>query len=53
MITPNGPEGTSMTVESGQQGGCQCGAIRYRLLRAPAALRAQWRDAGAGGARSG
>ena len=23
-----------MTVESGQQGGCQCGAIRYRLLRA-------------------
>ena len=27
-----------MPVTSGQEGGCQCGAIRYRLLRAPAAL---------------
>ena len=27
-----------MPVEAGQQGGCQCGAIRYRLLRAPLAL---------------
>ena len=27
-----------MPVASGQEGGCQCGAIRYRLLRAPAAL---------------
>ena len=27
-----------MSVASGQEGGCQCGAIRYRLLRAPAAL---------------
>ena len=27
-----------MSVTSGQEGGCQCGAIRYRLLRAPAAL---------------
>ena len=27
-----------MTVTAGQEGGCQCGAIRYRLLRAPVAL---------------
>ena len=27
-----------MSVASGQEGGCQCGAIRYRLLRAPVAL---------------
>ena len=27
-----------MSVVSGQEGGCQCGAIRYRLLRAPVAL---------------
>ena len=27
-----------MSVTSGQEGGCQCGAIRYRLLAAPAAL---------------
>ena len=27
-----------MPATSGQEGGCQCGAIRYRLLRAPAAL---------------
>ena len=27
-----------MSVASGQEGGCQCGAIRYQLLRAPAAL---------------
>ena len=27
-----------MAVASGQEGGCQCGAIRYRLLRAPVAL---------------
>ena len=27
-----------MPVTSGQEGGCQCGAIRYRLLRDPAAL---------------
>ena len=27
-----------MSAESGRQGGCQCGAIRYRLLRAPVAL---------------
>ena len=25
-------------IEPGQEGGCQCGAIRYRLLRAPVAL---------------
>ena len=29
---------TTMTVSSGQEGGCQCGAVRYRLLRAPVAL---------------
>ena len=27
-----------MTVSPGQEGGCQCGAIRYRMLRAPVAL---------------
>ena len=27
-----------MPVASGQEGGCQCGAIRYTLLRAPVAL---------------
>ena len=27
-----------MTISSGQAGGCQCGAIRYRLLKAPVAL---------------
>ena len=27
-----------MSVAAGQEGGCQCGAIRYRLLRAPVAL---------------
>ena len=27
-----------MSVSPGQEGGCQCGAIRYRLLRAPIAL---------------
>ncbi len=27
-----------MSVARGQEGGCQCGAIRYRLLRAPVAL---------------
>ena len=27
-----------MTVSPGQEGGCQCGAVRYRLLRAPVAL---------------
>ena len=27
-----------MLIEPGQEGGCQCGAIRYRLLRAPVAL---------------
>ena len=27
-----------MSVSPGQEGGCQCGAIRYRLLRAPVAL---------------
>ena len=27
-----------MTAASDRQGGCQCGAIRYRLLRAPVAL---------------
>ena len=27
-----------MTITAGQTGGCQCGAIRYRLLGAPAAL---------------
>ena len=27
-----------MTASSDRQGGCQCGAIRYRLLRAPVAL---------------
>ena len=27
-----------MTVASGREGGCQCGAIRYRLLRDPVAL---------------
>ena len=27
-----------MSVTAGQEGGCQCGAIRYRLLRAPVAL---------------
>ena len=27
-----------MSVAPGQEGGCQCGAIRYRLLRAPVAL---------------
>lgn len=28
----------SMAVTAGQEGGCQCGAIRYRLLRPPIAL---------------
>ena len=27
-----------MSVTAGQEGGCQCGAIRYRLLRSPVAL---------------
>ena len=27
-----------LLIEPGQEGGCQCGAIRYRLLRAPVAL---------------
>ena len=27
-----------MSVSAGLEGGCQCGAIRYRLLRAPLAL---------------
>ena len=27
-----------MSVSPGQEGGCQCGAIRYQLLRAPLAL---------------
>lgn len=27
-----------MTITAGLKGGCQCGAIRYRLLRAPVAL---------------
>ena len=27
-----------MSIASGQEGGCQCGAIRYRLLRTPVAL---------------
>ena len=27
-----------MSVASGREGGCQCGATRYRLLRAPVAL---------------
>ena len=27
-----------MSVAPGREGGCQCGAIRYRLLRAPVAL---------------
>ena len=27
-----------MSVTSGREGGCQCGAIRYQLLRAPVAL---------------
>ena len=27
-----------MSVAADQEGGCQCGAIRYRLLRAPVAL---------------
>ena len=27
-----------MSVSPGREGGCQCGAIRYRLLRAPLAL---------------
>ena len=27
-----------MSVSPGQEGGCQCGALRYRLLRAPVAL---------------
>ena len=27
-----------MSVAAGKEGGCQCGAIRYRLLRAPVAL---------------
>ena len=27
-----------LLIERGQEGGCQCGAIRYRLLRAPVAL---------------
>ena len=31
-------EAKTLLIEPGQQGGCQCGAIRYRLLRAPVAL---------------
>ena len=27
-----------MSISPGQEGGCQCGAVRYRLLRAPEAL---------------
>ena len=27
-----------LLIEPGQEGGCQCGAIRYRLLQAPVAL---------------
>ena len=27
-----------MTISPGQTGGCQCGAIRYRLLQAPVAI---------------
>ena len=27
-----------MSISSGREGGCQCGAVRYRLLRAPVAL---------------
>ena len=27
-----------MTISAGRTGGCQCGAIRYRLLAAPTAL---------------
>ncbi len=31
-------EARRMRIEPGQEGGCQCGAIRYRLLQAPVAL---------------
>ena len=37
-----------LLIEPGQEGGCQCGAIRYRLLREPdsaATLRTLWKDA--------
>ncbi|MYH32890.1 MAG: GFA family protein [Gammaproteobacteria bacterium] len=27
-----------MSIDAGQEGGCQCGAIRFRLLREPVAL---------------
>ena len=32
------PKAEKLLIEPGQEGGCQCGAIRYRLLRAPVAL---------------
>ena len=31
-------EARRMFIEPGQEGGCQCGTIRYRLFRAPEAL---------------